>query len=162
MNWVNVGLFFGLQLVNVILSTMRSILTVKASKHISAIMNAISYTFYSAVVKLITSQDMYVVCIVTFITNIIGVYVANWILEKAKRDKLWRISATVKGQDKVSGINKRLEKHNISYNITSCEDCEDKFIFDIFSYSQGESVLIKEVLTNYKVKYCVMEISKKL
>ena len=77
MDWVNVGLFFGLQLVNVVLSTMRSILTVKASKHVAAIMNAISYTFYSAVVKLITSQDMYVVCAVTFVTNIIGVYIAQ-------------------------------------------------------------------------------------
>lgn len=162
MDWVNIGLFFGLQLVNVVLSTMRSILTVKASKHVAAIMNAISYTFYSAVVKLITSQDMYVVCAVTFVTNIIGVYIANWVLEKAKRDKLWRISATVKGQKKVGAMGKSLEEYNIGYNVTPCEDCEDKFIFDIFSYSQGESVLIKEVLTNYNVKYCVMEISKKL
>ena len=162
MDWVNVGLFFGLQLVNVVLSTMRSILTVKASKHVAAIMNAISYTFYSAVVKLITSQDMYVVCAVTFVTNIIGVYIANWVLEKVKRDKLWRISATVKGRKKVDAMGKSLGEYNIDYNVTLCEDCEDKFIFDIFSYSQGESVLIKEVLTNYKVKYCIMEISKKL
>lgn len=162
MDWVNVGLFFGLQLVNVVLSTMRSILTVKASKHVAAIMNAVSYTFYSAVVKLITSQDMYVVCAVTFVTNIIGVYIANWILDKAKKDKLWRISATAKGQQKVAAMEKRLDEYNISFNVTPCVNFEDKLVFDIFSYSQGESVLIKEILTDFNVKYHVMEISKKL
>lgn len=151
-------LFFILQLINVVLSTIRSIFTIKGSKHTSAIMNAVSYTFYSAVVKLVTSQDMFVVVSVTFITNIIGVYLANFILEKFKKDKLWRITCTV-GEINATNILSRLSEKNIQ---KTYYQCDNKVIIDIYSYSQGESVLIKEILKDYKVKYCIMEIDKKL
>lgn len=70
----SIVLFFILQFVNVVLSIMRSVLTVKANKHISVIANTVSYTFYSAIVKLMTGQDMWVVIAATFVTNILGVY----------------------------------------------------------------------------------------
>ena len=78
---LSISIFFGLQLVNVILSTIRSIVTVRASRHTAAIINAISYTFYNGIVKLLTAQDMSVILATTFITNIIGVYTANFILD---------------------------------------------------------------------------------
>ena len=46
-------LFFLLQFINVILSTMKTVLTVKANKHIAMLINTITYTFYSGVVKLL-------------------------------------------------------------------------------------------------------------
>ena len=84
---LSVGLFFLLQLINVILSTMRSILTINAKPSVAAIFNAISYTFYNVIVKLITSQDMAIIMTVTFLTNLLGVYIAKFVLNKLSKDR---------------------------------------------------------------------------
>ena len=86
----SIVLFFVLNLINVILGTMRSILTVKSTPFVSMIINTVSYTFYSGIVKLVSGQDMIVVLVTTALTNIIGVYIARFILDKAKKDKLYR------------------------------------------------------------------------
>ena len=80
-------LFFVLNLINVILGTMRSILTVKSTPFVSMVINTVSYTFYSGIVKLVSGQDMAVVLITTALTNIIGVYIAQFILNKTKKDR---------------------------------------------------------------------------
>ena len=44
-------IFFICSLINVMLSTLKTILTVKASKGVATIINAITYGFYAIVVK---------------------------------------------------------------------------------------------------------------
>ena len=70
MDYVNAAtlIFFLLQFINVVLSTMKTVLTVKANKHVAMLINTVTYTFYSGVVKLMTGQDMFIVLAVTFIT----------------------------------------------------------------------------------------------
>lgn len=157
---VSMIIFFIMQFVNVVLSTLRQICTIKANKHIGAIMNVISYTFYSAVVKLLTEQELWFVCIVTAITNAIGFYLADWLFKKMQKDKLWRISATLKkGTGQAEKVIKDLNEYNIKFNLT---EIDKAFIFDIFSKTQGESSLIKSVLEKYSIKYHVIEIDKRL
>lgn len=157
----SIVLFFILNLINVILGTMRSILTVKSTPFVAMLINTISYTFYAGIVKLTTNQSMTVVLISTALTNIIGVSLARFILDKFKKDKLWRISATIKenSKDYLSIIN-QLESFNIEYNITPA--AKEKIIIDIFSETQGQSALIKEIFQKTKVKYHVIEIDKTL
>ena len=156
---INVSIFFGLQLVNVILSTIRSITTVKASKHTAALINAISYTFYNGIVKLLTGQEMWVILSTTFITNIIGVYAANFILDKLRKDKLWVFNATFKS---------KVENVNIDTVVSMFTNANIKFVYtevipnklytiQIFSYTQKESDMIKEILKNFDVKYYITE-----
>ena len=155
----NIGLFFSLQLVNVILSTIRSIVTVKANKHASAFINAVSFTFYNGIVKLLTAQDMSVILATTFVTNIIGVYTANFILDKASKDKLWVFGATFKAKN---------ENVNIQTIVNMFTNAKIKFVYSeiipnelytmqIFSYTQRESDMIKEILKNFEVKYYITE-----
>ena len=157
MNWVSILIFTLLQLVNVILSTMRSILTVKASKTVSAIFSAVSYTFYAGIVKLMTEQDMWVVLSTTFATNIIGVYVANIILDLFKKEKLWVFTATAKTElETVMTVVKMLNCGGVKtiYN----EVVKDKlYSLQIFSYSRKESEMITEILKNYDIKYFATE-----
>ena len=77
---ISAGIFFLMQFINVVLSTMKTILTVKANKHVAMLINTVTYTFYSGVVKLLTEQPMVIVLAVTFLTNMIGVYLALYIL----------------------------------------------------------------------------------
>lgn len=158
---VSILIFFFLNLINVILGTMRSILTVKSTPFVAMLINTISYTFYAGIVKLTSGQSMVVVLISTALTNIIGVYLARFILDKFKKDKLWRISATVKENSKnLLSIQNQLETFNIGYNVTPATN--GKVIIDIFSETQGQSALIKEILQKTKAKYHVIEIDKTL
>ena len=145
-------IFFASSLVNVILSTIKTIVTVKSTTLIAAIVNAITFGFYTFVVKQISNVDLIVSIPLTMAANLIGVCVARWILEKFKKDKLWRISCTFSTKKEQISIEifDKLKNYNIEYNhITQ----NGYHFLDIFSYTQGESALIKEIITKYNIKY---------
>lgn len=75
-NW-SLVIFIVIQFANVIISTIKSVLTVKGGKTTAAIINAVSYTFAAVVTKFITEQSFLWVILITFFTNLIGVYLAN-------------------------------------------------------------------------------------
>lgn len=155
----SISLFFILNLINVILGTLRSILTVKSTPFVSMLINTISYTFYSGIVKLVSGQDIIVVLVTTAITNIIGVYIAQFILNKTKKDKLWRITATIPQRVDMKELSEKLSIKDIEHVIYSGENAK---LVDIYSRTQGESLVIKEILSPLKVKYSVVEIEKTL
>ena len=150
-------------LVNVMLSTMKSILTVKANKIIATLINAISYSFYTIVVKQLADVSFTVALVVTFITNMIGVYTSIWIVEKIsarlKKDKLWKISVTSFDRS----ITSKLLEYNIGYTLAEKEYKNKKvYSIDIFSENQEHSTIIKEILNKYNVKYHITEIDNRL
>lgn len=150
--------FFICSLVNVMLSTLKTILTVKASKGVATIINAITYGFYAIVVKQLASLNLITTVTVTIITNIIGVYVSMWLLEKTKKDCLWKISVTTKDNTLVE----KLEKFSISYVMNPVQYKKQTYYnIDVFSENQKDSSIIENILKEYKVKYNITEINKK-
>ena len=150
--------FFICSLINVMLSTLKTILTVKASKGVATIINAITYGFYAIVVKQLASLDLITTVTVTIITNIIGVYVSMWLLEKIKKDCLWKISVTTKDNTLVE----KLEKFSISYVMNPVQYKKQTYYnIDVFSENQKDSSIIENILKEYKVKYNITEINKK-
>lgn len=150
--------FFICSLVNVMLSTLKTILTVKASKGVATIINAITYGFYAIVVKQLASLDLITTVTVTIITNIIGVYVSMWLLERTKKDCLWKISVTTKDNTLVE----KLEKFSISYVMNPVQYKKQTYYnIDVFSENQKDSSIIENILKEYKVKYNITEINKK-
>lgn len=140
------------------LSTLKTILTVKASKGVATIINAITYGFYAIVVKQLASLDLITTVTVTIITNIIGVYVSMWLLEKTKKDCLWKISVTTKDNTLVE----KLEKFSISYVMNPVQYKKQTYYnIDVFSENQKDSSIIENILKEYKVKYNITEINKK-
>lgn len=151
-------IFFICSLINVMLSTLKTILTVKASKGVATIINAITYGFYAIVVKQLASLDLITTVTVTIVTNIIGVYVSMWLLEKTKKDCLWKISVTTKDNTLVE----KLEKFNISYVMNLVQYKKQTYYnIDVFSENQKDSSIIENILKEYKVKYNITEINKK-
>nr|DAZ62815.1 MAG TPA: hypothetical protein [Caudoviricetes sp.] len=151
-------IFFICSLINVMLSTLKTILTVKASKGVATIINAITYGFYAIVVKQLASLDLITTVTVTIITNIIGVYVSMWLLEKTKKDCLWKISVTTKDNTLVE----KLEKFSISYIMNPVQYKKQTYYnIDVFSENQKDSSIIENILKEYKVKYNITEINKK-
>lgn len=151
-------IFFICSLINVMLSTLKTILTVKASKGVATIINAITYGFYAIVVKQLASLDLITTVTVTIITNIMGVYVSMWLLERTKKDCLWKISVTTKDNTLVE----KLEKFSISYVMNPVQYKKQTYYnIDVFSENQKDSSIIENILKEYKVKYNITEINKK-
>ena len=83
--------------INVTLSTIRSICTIKCGKWLSAISNAICYGFYPLIVML-TAKDTVTILAnmaITAIANFVCVWIIKWIEEKAKKDKMWKVEMAI-------------------------------------------------------------------
>ena len=156
---VAIIIFTVCSLVNVILSTMKTILTVRSTKIVASIINAVTYGFYAIVVKQLASLDLTVTVIVTIATNLIGVYLSMWLMDKMKKDCLWKISVTTKDKS----IVKKIENFDIEYTLSPIQyKKETYYSIEIFSKNQKDSSIIKNILNEYKVKYNVTEITKTL
>ena len=156
---VEIIIFTVCSLVNVILSTMKTILTVRSTKVVASIINAVTYGFYAIVVKQLASLDLTVTVIVTIATNLIGVYLSMWLMDKMKKDCLWKISVTTKNKS----IAKKIENFDIEYTMSPIQyKNETYYSIEIFSKNQKDSSIIKNILNEYKVKYNVTEITKTL
>lgn len=154
---ISIAVFFILQQVMVILSTMRTILTVTASPTVAMIVNTISYTLYAGIVKLIGGQEMITVLIVTAVTNIIGVYVAKYIVKRMTKDKMWVINATLNTtKHNVESVVKILEDNEIPY-LKNLLTGEKYCCLQMFAETQKESSIIINTLDAYDIKHYAVE-----
>ena len=144
-------------LINVILSTLKTLIMVNAGRGSAIIINAVCYGFYTLVVKQLSSVDYMTAVIVTILANIVGVWISYKIMDLFKKDKLWRITVSLKNGKELEECIKQLEQYNIGF--TQIKGC---FSIDIYSYSQSESSIIKSILANYKHKYFIQEMGNKL
>lgn len=144
-------------LVNVILSTLKTLIMVNAGRNSAIIINAVCYGFYTLVVKQLTSVDYVTAVLVTIGANIIGVWVSYKIMDLFKKDKLWRITVTLKSKKALDECMKNLEKYNISFTPIVHTNS-----LDIYSYNQKESAIVKNILGNYDYKYFIQEMAKSL
>ena len=144
-------------LVNVILSTLKTLIMVNAGRGSAIIINAVCYGFYTLVVKQLTSVDYVTAVTVTIFANIVGVWISYKIMDLFKKDKIWRITATLKTKQEVVKCIEQLTKYQIGF--TTIENTNS---IDIYSYTQEESSIIKNILNNYNHKYFVQEMAKNL
>ena len=144
-------------LVNVILSTLKTLIMVNAGRGSAIVINAVCYGFYTLVVKQLTSVDYVTAVTVTILANIVGVWVSYKIMDLFKKDKLWRITVTLKGKKELAECVAQLEKYNIGFT-----PIEKTNSVDIYSYNQKESSIIKNILNNYNHKYFIQEMAKSL
>lgn len=149
--------FIVLSLINVIMSTIKSVLTVKSSKGVATLANAIYYSFYTLVIKQLASVDYVTAFVVTLFCNLIGVYLGFVIMDLFKKDKVWRVTITAKSVNERKRICDELADYNIG--IIAYDDIAT---FDVFSKSKKESEIVKTIIKEYKCKYFIQEMEKKL
>lgn len=163
-------LFTILQLINVVLSTIKSIVTVKGTTFQSALMNTIYYSLYTIIVIYTVSDfgcgawDLLIKIAIVGATDFIGVYISAWLMNRFKKDKLWEIVATVDQSVSIYAVElteMALKESNISYNVTPTQK-QNEYVFHIYSKNQTESQTIKAILNEWKAKYIVHEESVKL
>ncbi len=149
-------IFIVLTILNVVIQTIKSIATIKCGKVVASLVNAVAYGLYTYVVFFTASDgiDLHAKALITAFANLVGVYVVKYFEEKARKDKLWKVEATVH-RENVGAISTYLEENKIPYNCFKTSG--DYAIFNIFCKYQEESRLVKIVLNGHLAKYFVSE-----
>ena len=145
--------FIVLNIANVIIQTIKSIATVKCGKVSAAVVNAVAYGLYTIVtVYLMCGLDLYLKAGIVALCNLVGVYVVKLIEGKARKDKLWKVEATVPAQwtDAVHFDLKDIP-HNYVQNVGKYT------LFNFYCATQKESAKVRDILAQYEVKYFVSE-----
>lgn len=88
--------FFVISLVNVILSSIKSICTVRYGRGINVFMNVVAYSFYVIVVKQTADLPLSITIISTAASNALGVWLSYAILDKFQKDRLWKVEVVIK------------------------------------------------------------------
>ncbi len=146
--------FIGLNIVNVIIQTIKSIATIKCGKGVASLVNAVAFGLYTVVtVYMMCELPLGTKALIVALCNLVGVYVVKYFEEKARKDKLWKVEVTLRPQyaEKVGSM---LDELDIPYNWI---DVEKWYLFNIYCATQKESSMVKDILSKYKAKYFVTE-----
>ena len=146
--------FIILSIINVIFSTVRSIVTIKGNKVTASFISGGYFAFYN-IMLLYTVADfpMWQKCVITFVCNVIGVFIVKFIEEKSRKDKLWKVEATIPRAEASRLIN-YLENSELSYNYV---DINKYYLFNFYCPTQRQSAEVKKLLDNFDAKYFVSE-----
>lgn len=146
--------FVGLSIVNVVFSTIRSIVTINGSKAVASLISGGYFAFYN-VMMIYTVADfpMWQKCVITFVCNVVGVWFVKWGEEKARKDKLWKVEATI---DKAEfETNKELlDLFKVPHNYI---DIGKYVILNFYCSTGKQSETVKSLLSEMNAKYFVAE-----
>lgn len=155
MNTKLVIIFIILNIVNVILQTVKSIATVKCGKTMAALVNAIAYGLYTVVlVYTVCELPLMLKAIVVAVCNLVGVWVVKFFEEKARKDKLWKVEATV-DKEFADDLHIFLLEGGIPHNYIP--NIGEWVLFNCYCKSQNDSALVKELLEAAGAKFFVSE-----
>ena len=148
--------FIILTILNTIIQTVKSIATIKCNKWVASFISAVAYGLYTYVVFFTASDaiNLHAKALITAVANLIGVYVVKWGEEKARKDKLWEVRASVP-EDLTADIHRILDDGGISHNYI--ENVGRYSIFNIYCPTQLESLQVREILEAGDIKYFVSE-----
>lgn len=148
--------FIILSIINVVFSTIRSITTIKSGKTIASLISGGYFAFYNIMlIYTVANFPMWEKCLITFCCNVAGVWIVKFFEDKMRKDKLWKIELTTKTKN-ADAISKVLKNLDISFNCYGTENGKDT-VFNIFCIDKKQSSAIKDLCTQFKVKYFVSE-----
>lgn len=158
MNWFGFELsaflwvFIILNIVNVVIQTVKSIVTVNGGRWSASIVNAVAYGLYTVVVVYMNADGLGIFwkALIIGLANLVGVYVVKLIEEKSRKDKLWKIEATF-DIDYLEEIHK-----NVALSHSYIE-VGDHVIFNFYAENQRQSAIAKDIIQKYNGKYFVSE-----
>lgn len=139
--------------INVIIQTIKSIVTIKCNKYVAAIVNAVAYGLYTYIVVLTASDlDLWFKISVTAAANLVGVFVVKWVEEKKRKDKLWKVEVTVPSKwTKAVHFDLRDVPHSYIENLGKYT------LFNFYCATQKESAKVKAIVEQYEAKYFASE-----
>lgn len=161
MNWFGFELsaflwvFIILNVVNVVIQTVKSIATIKCGAWSAAAINALAYGLYTVVVVYMNADGLGIFwkAVIIGVANLLGVYVVKVVEAKKRKDRLWKVEATV-SRTKSSALQGALTNANISNNYVHAGKYT---IFNCYCATQKESATVRQILADHEAKYFVSE-----
>lgn len=148
-------IFIVLNVVNVIIQTVKSIATIKCGKTMASIVNAVAYALYTVVVVYtMCDLSLWLKALIVGLANLIGVYVVKLIEEKSRKDKLWKVECTIPTEQALYLCYDLKEK--VPFNCYEVNE-SDYMVFNIYCSTQTQSAYVKDVLKVRNAKYFVSE-----
>ena len=150
--------FIIFNVLNVIIQTVKSIATIKCGKWGAALINAVAYGLYTyVIVYTMCDLPMWLKALIVALANLIGVYVVKLIEEKSRKDKLWKVEATVTNE----GLSPEFDDCVIDLRNSGVPmnyiDINKYILINCYCATQKESLQVKEILNKYNAKYFVSE-----
>lgn len=146
-------LFFVLTIINVIFSTIKSIVTINGSPFVASFISALYYGYYNIVlIYTVADFPLWQKVAVTFICNLIGVYIVKWAEARARKDKLWKVELTVptKYKDAID-----FDLHDVPHSYIELSDKHT--LFNFYCATQVDSAKVKAIADDYEAKYFIAE-----
>lgn len=141
-------IFSLLSLINVMFSVVRELITVNGNKTIASLVNAGYFSFYNIVIIFTVADfNLAIKCAITFIANLIGVYVIKALEEckKAKEpDKLWKCEIAVPLEENPHDIHHVMEQRGIANN---WNDLGSYHIFNCYCQTKTQTQICKNIAT---------------
>lgn len=155
MNYELLMIFIALNIVNVIIQTVKSIATVKCGPLVAALVNAVAYGLYTVVtVYMMCELGLGLKAVIVALCNLIGVYIVKLCEVKSRKDKLWKVEATVLG---IHTEAMRAELNGANLSNKYIPNIGKYTEFSIYCDTQKESAKAKAILAKYNAKYFVSE-----
>lgn len=158
--FMTIMLFFLISVINVILSTIKSLCTVRYGRGIVILMNVLAYGFYTIVVKQVSDLPLLITVLGTMAANAIGVWASYIILDKFQKDRLWLVQMTVKCdcQEGVEHyaemVSNRLEKVAVPHNYSLAGK---HIVFNCYCETQEQTTKVKDLGTTLNAKFSAFE-----
>ena len=147
--------FIILNIANVIIQTVKSLATIKCGKTVAALVNAVAYGLYTVVIVYTNADlELWIKVVVVAVANLVGVYIVKFFEEKSRKDKLWKVEATVP-YNKYETVDFNLTNLYLPHNYILLG--EKYAIFNIYCATQKDSEFAKKVLDKFNAKYFVSE-----
>lgn len=140
--------------VDVVLSTIKSIMMVKSGKLLASSFSAISHGFYSYIIVLVSGDSIPVYCkmLITAICYFIGVYIVKFAEEKMRKDRMWKIEFTVPTSE-TEELDVCLKDVPHSYIKIS----DKHTLFNCYCSDKKQSIDVKEIISLFNAKWFVSE-----
>ena len=147
-------IFIVLSIVNVVFSTIKSIVTVKGGAISASILSALYYGYYNIVlIYKVAEFPLWQKVAVTFGCNLVGVFIVKWFEDKARKDKLWKVEATI-DKNNFEQNKTLLDLFKVPHNYI---DIEKYVILNFYCATKKQSETVKNLLDEMNAKYFVSE-----
>ena len=141
-------------ILNVIIQTVKSIVTIKCNKWVASVINAVAYGLYTYIVVLTTSDlDLWFKIVVTALSNLVGVFIVKYVEEKKRKSQLWKVEFTIK-REVLENVKTLLTLAKVPHSYI---EIGKNIIINAYCATSKESESVKEIIKKYNAKYFVSE-----